>query len=169
MSGGAPALGWGHVNLNVADLDRSIAFYELFGLEVFLPGIPYLGLSQHERSVLDDAYAELLGVAPGTRGRACIMELGGGFPKFDLTEFDTAAPAAPLGNGDRGLVRLCLVCEDLAAEYARLSAAGVPFLTPPRTGVGEIAEIAVCRDPDGALIELIELHLDRVAAMGVDL
>lgn len=169
MNATTPAFGWGHYNLNVADLDRSVAFYELLGFSVFLPGIPYLGLVQHEATTLEDAHAEVLGVPPGTRGRACIMELGGGFPKLDLTELDTPAPAAPLGNGDRGFVRLCLVCEDLAAQHARLEAAGVPFLTPPRTGTGELAELAVCTDPDGARIELLQLHLDRVAAMGVEL
>ena len=169
MSETTQGFGWGHVNLNVADLDRSIAFYELLGFSVFLPGIHYLGLGQHEVTTIDGAYAEVLGVAPGTRGRACIMELGGGSPKLDLTEFDTPAPAGPLANGDRGLVRLCLVCADLDAQFARLDAAGVPFLTPPRTGAGELAELAVCSDPDGTRIELLQLHLDRVAAMGVEL
>lgn len=169
MSAGTKGFGWGHVNLNVADLERSIGFYELLGFSVFMPGIPYLGLSEQESTTLEDAWAEVLGVAPGTRGRACIMQLGEGFPKLDLTEFDTADPAPPLGNGDRGLVRLCLACEDLDAQYERLVAAGVPFLTPPRVGAGEIADLAVCSDPDGTRIELIRLNLDRIAALGVEL
>ncbi|MEE4298207.1 MAG: VOC family protein [Pseudomonadales bacterium] len=169
MSEAMQRFGWGHVNLNVGELDRSIAFYELLGFSVFLPGIPYLGLARHEARALDDAHAQLLGVAPGTRGRACIMELGDGFPKLDLTELDTTAPAPPLGTGDRGLVRLCLVCQDLEAQHARLLAAGVRFLTPPRTGTDGLAELAVCSDPDGTRIELLQLHLERVAAMGVEL
>ena len=35
---------WGHININVADLDLSISFYEELGFEIFMPGIPYLGL-----------------------------------------------------------------------------------------------------------------------------
>jgi catechol 2,3-dioxygenase-like lactoylglutathione lyase family enzyme len=169
MSNGAPAIGWGHVNVNVADLERSIAFYELLGFSVFLPGIPYFGLARDEAAALTDAHAEVLGLPAGTHGRACIMQFDDGFPKLDLTEFELPSPAAPLVNGDRGFVRICLACGDLAAEYARLTAAGVEFLTEPRVGTGEIADVAVCRDPDGALIELIQLFPERIAALGVDI
>ena len=169
MSETRPAIGWGHVNVNVADLERSIAFYELLGFSEFLPGIPYFGLARDAAAPLSDAHAEVLGVPAGTRGRACIMQFDDGFPKLDLTEFELPAPAAPLANGDRGFVRICLACEDLAAEYARLVAAGVAFLTEPCAGTGEIADVAVCRDPDGALIELIQLYPERIAALGVEI
>ena len=42
--------GWGHININVSDLDASVGFYEKLGFEVFIPGIPYLNLSiDHKR------------------------------------------------------------------------------------------------------------------------
>jgi len=157
----APTFSWGHVNINVRDLDRSVAFYERLGFAVFLPGIPYLGLEQGNAGPLSEPGARALGLPPGTHGRACIMQFDSGFPKLDLTEFEGLEPREPLGNGDCGMVRLCLATSDLAAAYAELSAAGVDFLSEPQRCDGRLADIALCRDPDGTLIELIQLYLEN--------
>ncbi len=156
MSGGAPSLSWGHIIINVTDLTRSVAFYKMLGFEIFLPGIPYLGLSM-DVSGLEPSCAAALGLPPRVVGRACIMQLGQGFPKIDLIELTPAGPAPPLTNADTGIVRLCLASDDLARDYARLCADGVAFLSPPQADSRGLAEIAVCADPDGALIELIEI------------
>lgn len=44
MSDQATKLGWGHINVNVSNLNASIEFYEKLGFEAFIPAIPYLGL-----------------------------------------------------------------------------------------------------------------------------
>ena len=36
MSIQAPKFTWGHVNINVSNLERSIEFYETLGFEVFV-------------------------------------------------------------------------------------------------------------------------------------
>ena len=165
MSDQAPSLSWGHININVSDLDRSVAFYQKLGFEIFLPGIPYLGLSM-KPSRMDAAAATALGLPAGVTARACIMGLGRTFPKIDLIETDRLSPSPPLNNGDTGIVRLCLASADLAGDHARLSAAGVDFISPPQTDGGGFAQIAVCADPDGALIELIQIDRARWAASG---
>ncbi len=152
---------WGHININVRDLDRSVAFYAKLGFQVFLPGIPYLNLTLEAPSQLPDGAAEALGVPKGTRGRGCILDLDGTFPKIDLTAFDGLAPAGPLSTSDVGIVRLCLGCSDLNADVARLMGQGVEFLSGPSETQAGRADIAVCVDPDGTLIELIEVHLAR--------
>ncbi|MEM7460237.1 MAG: VOC family protein, partial [Pseudomonadota bacterium] len=53
------------------------------------------------------------------------------------------------------------VSEDLERDVARLKADGVDFLSEPKTGHAELADIAVCKDPDGTLIELLQVYLDR--------
>ncbi len=162
MSGDAPKLSWGHININVRNLDRSIAFYRKLGFEIFIPSIPYLDLDHGPKArPLPSDTAVALGVPQGTQGRACIMQLDGGFPKIDLTEFRDLEQAEPLGNGDVGLVRLCLVTEDLERDVAGLEANGVVFLTDPQPGHNGLADVAVCKDPDGTLIELLQVHLDR--------
>ena len=162
MAAEKPSFGWGHININVGDLDRSIAFYRQFGFEIFIPAIPYLALDNaRDQKPLPDDAAAAIGIKHGTKGRACIMQLDDGFPKLDLTEFSGLDQAAPLTNSDRGLVRICLVSEDLERDVTRLKAAGVEFLSEPKAGHAELADIAVCKDPDGTLIELLQVYLDR--------
>jgi predicted enzyme related to lactoylglutathione lyase len=50
---------------------------------------------------------------------------------------------------------------NLEADYKRLIDLGVDFISPPMTAKDGMAEIAVCIDPDGTLIELIQVHLDK--------
>lgn len=156
-----PKLSWGHINVNVSNLDRSIEFYEQLGFSVLIPGIPYLGIEKDGGRAVPADLIRTLDLPDGTRARACIMQLNDGFPKLDLTEFEKPAPQAPGANDDLGMVRLCLATRDLAQTYAALTAAGVEFLSTPTKGVGGMADVAVCRDPDGTLIELVELHLEK--------
>jgi catechol 2,3-dioxygenase-like lactoylglutathione lyase family enzyme len=166
MAAEKPSFSWGHINVNVANLDRSIAFYQKLGFEVFIPAIPYLALdaAPDQKPMPRDA-ATALGIKPGTTGRACIMQLNGGFPKFDLTELTGLEQSAPLTNSDRGLVRICLATEHLERDVAHLKADGVEFLSEPKAGHAELADIAVCKDPDGTLIELLQVYLDRWQAL----
>ncbi|MEM7541629.1 MAG: VOC family protein [Pseudomonadota bacterium] len=162
-------ISWGHININVTDLDRSIAFYEKFGFEIFLPSIPYLGLSDAPgEAPLPAALSEALGMGRETAGRGCIMQLKQqDFPKIDLTELvgrDAQATCDPLENQDNGFVRICLLTEDLQATYERLVDDGVGFLTEPVEADGELVLMATCRDPDGALIELLEVRYEKWAA-----
>ena len=152
---------WGHINVNVTDLDRSIVFYRELGFEMFRPDIPYLGLEAAQSSTVSQGVAQALAVPQNVQGRACIMQLGKGLPKLDLTEFASQDPHLPLQNQDLGLVRLCLVSEDLQADYQQLVRRGVEFLAPPSVCTDRMAEVAICKDPDGTLIELLQVDLDR--------
>jgi catechol 2,3-dioxygenase-like lactoylglutathione lyase family enzyme len=153
--------GWGHININVKDLDASVLFYQKLGFEPFISGIPYLNLtSEHHNTFSADA-AAALGVPPGTRGRACIMQLDSGFPKIDLTELAEVEQREPLQNTDRGLVRLCLISQDLMSDYDHLKGQRVEFLSPPKPCHQRMADVATCVDPDGSLIELLQVYLDK--------
>jgi hypothetical protein len=85
--------GWGHININVKDLDASVAFYQKLGFEVFLPSIPYLNLSMAERAGVPDEVCVAMGWPARTSGRACIMQIDAGFPKIDLTDSRMSPPA----------------------------------------------------------------------------
>lgn len=153
--------GWGHININVKDLDVSIGFYQKLGFELFISGIPYLNLTAEQPNDVPTDTAQALGVPPGTRGRACIMQLDNGFPKIDLTELADVEQREPLQNKDRGLVRVCLISQDLIADYAYLKDQGVEFLSPPKPCHERMADVATCVDPDGTLIELLQVYLNR--------
>jgi len=153
---------WGHININVRDLDRSVEFYRKLGFEIFIPGVPYVALSNAAAAQpLPNNAAEALGLEENVRGRACIMQLDEGFPKIDLTEFAGLNQNEPLRNSDLGLVRICLVTENLLSEVERLRAEGVEFISEPKAGHMGLADMAVCRDPDGSLIELLQVYLER--------
>jgi len=98
------SLAWGHINVNVSQLERSVEFYAMLGFTPFMQAIPYLGITA-----------------------------------------DTVSEIAAAG-----------------------AHAGVQFLTPPQTMAGELAEVAVCTDPDGTLIELIQVHLHKWASLASD-
>lgn len=152
---------WGHININVSDLERAIEFYEKLGFTVFIPAIPYLGLQQAGAATMPDSCSEALAVPAGASARACIMQLGQGFPKLDLIEFDYPQQRSALNNSDLGIVRLCLACNDLQQQYESLREQGVRFLSPPQAGHDGLADVAVCVDPDGSLIELIQVYLHK--------
>ncbi len=152
---------WGHININVSDLDRSVKFYQQLGFEVFLPSIPYLALNQETSNQVSAEAAEALGLPSGVSGRACIMQLDDGFPKVDLTELRGVESGAALTNQDLGMVRLCLISQDLQKDYEDLLDKGVVFVTPPMPCHDRLADIAICRDPDGTLIELLQVYLER--------
>ena len=155
-------LRWGHININVSDLDASIKFYEKLGFGVYIPSIPYIGLTVETKSnLIDEGSRTALGLPQETLGRACIMQLDNGYPKLDLTQLNDMPPSTPLNNTNLGLVRMCLATANLEADYKRLIDLGVDFISPPMTAKDGMAEIAVCIDPDGTLIELIQVHLDK--------
>ena len=155
-------LRWGHININVSDLDSSIEFYEKLGFEIYKPSIPYTGLTVEPKSnSIDEGSRTALGLPEQTSGRACIMQLDNGYPKLDLTQFDDMTQSIPLSNADLGLVRICLASANLETDYNNLKKIGVDFISPPQTAKDGRAEIAICRDPDGTLIELIQLNLGK--------
>ena len=155
-------LRWGHININVSDLDSSIEFYEKLGFEIYKPSIPYTGLTVEPKSnSIDEGSRTALGLPEQTSGRACIMQLDNGYPKLDLTQFDDMTQSIPLSNADLGLVRICLASANLETDYNNLKKIGVDFISPPQTAKDGRAEIAICRDPDGTLIELIQVHLRK--------
>ncbi|MEH6910478.1 MAG: VOC family protein [Oceanicoccus sp.] len=162
MNNYQPRLGWGHININVSNLDRSIEFYKKLGFDVMIPAIPYLDLAGKEVSrPIPKAAAHALGLPQGQNGRACIMQLSSGFPKIDLTELSEQKQRKPLESVDLGLVRICLSSQNLQLDYENLLEHGVNFLSSPQRCIDGMADIAVCADPDGALIELIQVYLDK--------
>ena len=154
-------LGWGHININVSNLEASIEFYKKLGFQPFVAGVPYLNLNAQTRAEIPSDASHALGLVAPTAGRACILQLDDGFPKIDLTELTTQPEHSPLANDDLGLVRICLISEDLVSTYENLKSQGVEFLTPPSACHERLADVAVCKDPDGTLIELLQVYLER--------
>jgi catechol 2,3-dioxygenase-like lactoylglutathione lyase family enzyme len=83
----------------------------------------------------------------GGRVTGTVFFLGGGF--LELTGPRAGAPAGPGAN-------LWLQVDDLAAEHARLEAAGATVLEPPARMAWGLLEAWVA-DPDGTRLCLVEV------------
>lgn len=139
-----------HINIVVSDMDRSLAFY--------------VGLLQMRVTFevdLEGAWIEAVTGLPGANARCVFCQPAGGGARFELLEYrapqGVALPAASLANTP-GLRHVALEVDDLEAVYARLSASGVPFISPPVTVpftvVGNIRKrLCYCLDPDGVIVE----------------
>lgn len=58
---------------------------------------------------------------------------------------------------ETGISHIAFTVENVDAEYERLSKAGVPFNSTPQKSPDGYARVTFCRDPDGTLIELVEM------------
>ncbi len=138
----------------VSDLERSNNFYEnILGLhEVYFEG------------ALDHpAGAQLLAMPEGTKIRAKILKAPGpAFGMVGLFELTDPEPSPVRRNDETSNVgEMCQVyyCDDVGEVYEKLVEGGHTIVCPPtflkvgnRTGQREM----VFRDPDGAMINLIE-------------
>ncbi|MBL6750702.1 MAG: VOC family protein [Nevskia sp.] len=149
-----------HANLCVADLDRTVAFYEAIGFERF---------AGHHVEAGADTWRGL-GLADGRRFRTAFLKLrGAGFldgPFLDVIQFleppTTGTPYPCLNHA--GICRLAFEVEDLAAAVAELSAMGAELLGPvvrneiapgvaPRGG--DVSFVCF-KDPDGNVLEFMQ-------------
>lgn len=132
-----------HVGLSVANLDRSIEFYQgLLGMQIVLRG-----------TFEGEQYARVLGLAAARGQVALLSGLG---MRLELFEFSQPLPRP--GDPyrpvcDHGITHFCLEVDDLEAQYQRLNSAGVRFHCPPATFFGKI-KATYGRDPDGNVFEL---------------
>lgn len=158
-----------HFNTNVSDFEAARAFYGLLGFET-LTGFP-------DTNTLEMAQA--IGIATPTEYDGSQGDTAGGYllhgeligvngfrgGVIDLIEFtiprNEAPPYAKLNH--LGMARAAMHTADLDADYARLSKAGVEFLTPPATRAAG-TRFAVFKDLDGTHYELIEVDAESDAS-----
>ncbi len=139
-----------HIGYAVADLDRSIAFYEtLLGSPLLLRktwDVPYVGeIVGYPDLVLEGAFFQL--------PNGVILE---------LLEYKSPPPGSvDMESYNPGNAHLCLVTYDMASYFARLRAAGHDTFrsdAPVDIPWGPYRGGRACylRDPDGITIELLE-------------
>ena len=142
-----------HTVLNVRDLDESIAFYKLLGFEV---------LNDRRHVEWPDFVATNFGMKRA-KGRGVLMVLPSdpSGPMIDLIEWLEPTAAFPLTPPpDDEVPRIIAFrTKNVHAAYDDLAKKGVVFT---RDMLGPHADLGIvggccCRDPNGNLIELIEL------------
>ena len=141
-----------HVNINCSDFERSRAFYEALGFELFLEA-PETNTPEVQAAV----------DLPKYRLRGGLLRLRDAkFPLvLDLLEWrepsDAELPYARLNH--LGIARVALYSSDLEADLEELRARGVEIVGEPATVVweGRPSSRFVCfKDPDGTVLELVQ-------------
>ncbi len=141
-----------HVNIVVAEMERSLAFYrDLLGMQVTF------------EADLTGEWIETVAGLPGVSARCVFCEPPGGGARFELLQYHSphgrALPENAIAN-TLGLRHFALAVDDLDGLYARLLAAGVSFVSGPVTVPFSVAgfrkRLCYLRDPDGALVEIAE-------------
>ncbi|MET0987165.1 MAG: VOC family protein [Steroidobacteraceae bacterium] len=137
-----------HVALSTPDIARLITFYtELLGFEVAYEGGWAAGWEASDRML----------EAKGTACKMAMLRSGTAF--LELFEFSSPPPrpANPQRTAvDHGYTHIGLNVRDIEAEYERLKNGGMYFAAPPAR-LNEIIQAAYGRDPDGNIIELLEI------------
>lgn len=139
-----------HVGYAVAELDRSIAFYEtLLGVPLLMRKtweVPYVGeIVGYPDLVLEGAFFQL--------PNGVVLEL--------LQYKEPPPGAVDMESYNAGNAHLCLVTDDMDVDFARLRAAGFDTFrsaAPVDIPWGPYRGGRACylRDPDGVSIELLE-------------
>lgn len=146
-----------------------------------LKGVHHVGLSTNNIKRLTNFYCEVLGFEPmmemdwqaGTELGTQVDRIIGlkntvskvamvskGSLIIELFEYSvpTPKPKAPDWKVcDHGYSHICLEVEDIDAEYERLRKAGMTFHLPPSTDPYNGMKAIYGRDPEGNVIELLEI------------
>ena len=112
-----------HVNIVVADMERSLAFY-----------VGLLGMRPTFEVELNGDWIDTVAGLNGVSARCVFVQPMGGGARFELLQYVLPTGAHPDVNeiaNTTGLRHVALEVDDLAAWHTRLSAAGVVFLSPP--------------------------------------
>ena len=143
-----------HTVVNVRDLDESVAFYQLLGFEV---------LNDRRQVVWPDFVATIFGMKRA-KGRGVLMVLPSDpdGPMIDLIEWvePTAVFPDPARQAEEVPRIIAFRTRNVHQAYADLSAKGVRFARDvfvPEQDLGLVGSVC-CYDPNGNLIELIELQ-----------
>lgn len=138
-----------HVGVTVADLERSVAFWEAL-----------LGVTAGDRQLLDGPGVATMVGYPGVRIRRCWVDLPGGIALELLEYLDRDEQPNPAGTAHPANVHLCLRVEDMDAAHPHAVACGAAPVSPApievQAGPLEGAQLAYLRDPDGVTIELFQ-------------
>lgn len=142
-----------HTVVNVRDLDESIAFYKLIGFEV---------LNDRRNVDWPDVVATIFGMKRA-KGKGVLLALKNDpeGPMIDLIEWlepATRFPKVPVAEGEVPRI-IAFRVKNVRAAYDALTKKGVQFtrslFTDDELG---IVGSCCCYDPNGNLIELIELR-----------
>ena len=136
-----------HTGIVVSDMKRSLRFYrDLLGMEVWAD---FKDTSQMVQAVTD---------VPGANIWMIKLKAADGV-SIELLQYlsnpqDVPEPAKAC---DVGCNHIALQVEELETLYEKLTAEGIRFHAPPTVSSDGGAKVTYCRDPEGVIVELVEI------------
>lgn len=142
-----------HTIINARNVDETVAFYEMLGFRI---------LNDRRNAVWPDGSGASFALVPNPKGRGVLMVLPSDpeGPMLDIIEWLTPKADFPPLEPTRIPRVLAFRAENVRAAHAELKARGVKFTTEEPTAIPQagITACIVARDPNGVLIEMIELE-----------
>ncbi|MCI5826496.1 MAG: VOC family protein [Arcanobacterium sp.] len=164
----ARSYGFAHAGVTVRDFDASVQWYNrMFSMKL----INYMEITGDELAQLDGLYH-----VPGLTA----VKLGfmvGPFGMIELFQFDPALdpqspdPAEAAQASERetwnrpGYTHICFNVHDLPTWLDKIRGEGLEFVIEPQHSAG--TDWVFFRDPDGNLIELMDMHITRLAVQHI--
>ena len=137
-----------HFGIVVSDMGTSLRFYrDLLGLKVVR--------AMNESGEYIDTVLSLQNV----RVTTVKMSADSGSTLVELLEFKSHPRETPVKREvySIGPSHVAFTVDDLDAVYRRLSESGIRFNAPPQLSPDGYAKVTFCQDPDGKLVELVEV------------
>jgi len=136
-----------HTGIVVSDMKRSLHFYrDLLGLEVWAD---FEDNSEYVQQVTD---------IPGANIRMVKLTAEDGV-SIELLQYLSHPRGLPEPKRacDVGCNHIALQVDHIDAMYDKMTAAGIRFHSPPLVSSDGGAKVTYCRDPEGVIIELVEI------------
>lgn len=136
-----------HTGIVVSDLEAALAFYR-----------DLLGFRETKRLEESGAYIDNMLALDGAQVTTVKLAAPDG-NLIELLHFRThprPRPSPPEACRV-GITHIAFTVPDLEHMHRALTAAGVRFNAPPQLSPDGYAKVTFCRDPDGTLIELVQV------------
>lgn len=150
-----------HIGMGVHDVDRTYAFWRkelCFKMKL------------NDHTGRDEQMEPILGESLEMRMLMAMNVAGGGAIEIvKHTSTEPVEPPAPVQWGDIGILEIGLKCFRLDDVYRALLNRGVEFVTPVRRmNMGKLGSVrsAYLRDPDGLMVQLVEVPGGKRARVG---
>jgi len=136
-----------HTGIVVTDLEAALRFYR-----------DLLGFRETKRLEESGAYIDNMLALDGAQVTTVKLTAPDG-NLVELLHFRShPRPRPPPPEACRiGITHIAFTVEDLEHMHSALTAAGVRFNAPPQLSPDGYAKVTFCRDPDGTLIELVQV------------
>jgi len=136
-----------HIGISVTDLEKSLIFYkDILGFKI--------------QRVMNESgeFIDKILSNSNVNVRTVKLTVNDGITLIELLEFKNPKPAINNTNIENiGASHVAFTVSEIDKFYEELASKGIKFKSKPQISPDGYAKVAFCKDPDGMLIELVEV------------